>query len=89
MLSLFPRDVLDEIWDLIRSVFRFLKCFYLFLMYKIRKIIDKNEFPYHFIKITALYKKIGYNIDVLRQTVCLVVNLIKLIPLFISLIAQE
>ena len=40
------------------------------LMYKFRKIICKNDFPYHFEKIIVRYKKIGYNIDVLRQTAC-------------------
>ena len=47
------------------------------LVYKFRKIIGKNDFPYHFKKIIVRYKKIGYNIDVLRQTACLVVNPIK------------
>ena len=46
-------------------------------MYKFRKIIGKNDFPYHFKKIIFRYKKIGYNIDVLRQTACLVVDPIK------------
>ena len=46
-------------------------------MYKFRKIIGKYDFPYHFKKIIARYKKIGYNIDVLRQTAFLVVNPIK------------
>ena len=41
------------------------------------KNIGKNDFPYHFKKIIVRYKKICYNIDVLRQTVCLVVNPIK------------
>ena len=50
--------------------------FYGDLVYKFRKIIGKNDFPY-FKKITVSYKKIGYNIDVLRQTACLVVNPIK------------
>ena len=36
-------------------------------------------FPYHFIKIFVRYKKVGYNIDVLRQTACLVVNPTKAI----------
>ena len=48
--------------------------FYGDLMYKFRKIIGKYHFPYHFIKIIARYKKIGHNIDVLRQTECLAVN---------------
>ena len=42
------------------------------LVCKFRKIIGKNDFPYHFKKILVRYKKIGYNIDVLRQTACLV-----------------
>ena len=51
--------------------------FYGDLVYKFRKIIGKNDFPYHFKKIVVRYKKIGYNINVMRQTACLVVNLIK------------
>ena len=46
-------------------------------MYKFREIIGKYDFPYHFKKIIVRYKKAGYNIDVLRQTACLVVNPIK------------
>ena len=51
--------------------------FYGDLVYKFRKIIGKNDFPYHFKKISVRYKKIGYNINVMRQTACLVVNPIK------------
>ena len=59
--------------------------FYGDLVYKFRKIIGKNYFPYHFKKIIVRYKKIGYsfisllvyNINVLRQTACSVVNPIK------------
>ena len=53
--------------------------FYGDLVYKFRKIIGKNDFPYNFKKIIVRfrYKKIGYNIAVLRQTACLVVNPIK------------
>ena len=47
------------------------------LLYKFRKIIGKNDFPYHFKKIVVRYKKIDYNINVMRQTACLVVNPIK------------
>ena len=50
--------------------------FYDTLVYKFRKIIGENDFPYHF-KVTVRYKKIDYNIDVLQQTACLVVNPIK------------
>ena len=51
--------------------------FYGDLVYKFRKIIGKNDFPYHFKKIVVRYKNIGYNINVMRQTACLVVNPIK------------
>ena len=52
--------------------------FYGDLVYKFRKIIGENEFPYHFKKIIVRYKKIGYNINVMQQTACLVVNPIKI-----------
>ena len=48
--------------------------FYGDLVYKFSKIIGKNDFPYHFKKIIVRYKKIGYNINVMRQTAYLVVN---------------
>ena len=52
--------------------------FYGDLVYKFRKIIGKNGFSYHFKKIVVRYKKkIGYNINVMRQTACLVVNPVK------------
>ena len=51
--------------------------FYGDLVYKFRKIIGKNDFPYHFKKTVVRYKKIGYNINVMRQTACLVVNPMK------------
>ena len=51
--------------------------FYGDLVYKFRKIIGKNDFPYHFKKIVVRYKKIGYNINGMRQTACLAVNPIK------------
>ena len=52
--------------------------FYSDLVYKFRRIIGKYDFPYHFRKISVRYKMIGYNIDVLQQTACLVVNPIKI-----------
>ena len=51
--------------------------FYGDLVYQFRKIISKCDFPYHFKKIIVPDKKIGYNIDVLRQIACLAVNQIK------------
>ena len=52
--------------------------FYGNLVYKFRKTTSKNDFAYHFKKIIVRYKKIDDNIDVLRQTACLVVNPIKI-----------
>ena len=51
--------------------------FYGDLVYKVRKIIGNNDFPYHIEKIIVRYKKIDYNINVLRQIACLVVNPMK------------
>ena len=46
-------------------------------VYEFRNIIGYYDFPYHFKKIIVRYKMVGYNIDILRQTACLVVNSIK------------
>ena len=40
-------------------------------------IVGSNNFSAQFIKIISHYKKIGYNINVLQQTACLVVNPIR------------
>ena len=44
------------------------------LVYKLKKIVASNNISAQFIKIISHYKKIGYNINVLQQTACLVVN---------------
>ena len=41
-------------------------------VYKLKKIVGSNNFSAQFIKIISHYKKIGYNINVLQQTACLV-----------------
>ena len=46
-------------------------------MYRFNKIVGSNNFSAQFIKIFLIIKKIGYNINVLQQTVCLVVNPIR------------
>ena len=51
--------------------------FYGDLVYKFKKVIGTNDFPYHFKKIIVRYKKSCYNIDVSRHTACLVGNPIK------------
>ena len=48
--------------------------FYGDLVYKLKKIVGSNNFSAQFIKIISHYKKIGYNINVLQQTACLVFN---------------
>ena len=48
--------------------------FYGDLVYKLNKIVGSDNFSAQFIKIFSHYKKIGYNINVLQQTACLVVN---------------
>ena len=44
------------------------------LVYKFRKIYVCNDFSTQFRKIILRYKMIGYNINVIRQTACMVVN---------------
>ena len=46
------------------------------LVYKLRKNVGSHNFSAQFIKIICPYKKTRYNINVLQQTACLVVNLI-------------
>ena len=48
--------------------------FYSNLVYKFKKIVGRNDFSDQFRKIIIRYKRIGYNMNVMRQTACLVVN---------------
>ena len=48
--------------------------FYGDLVYKFEKIYACNDFSAQFRKIILRYKNIGYNINVIRQTACMVVN---------------
>ena len=48
--------------------------FYGDLVYKFRKNVGKTEFSDQFKKIIMRYKRIGYNVDMMRQSACLVVN---------------
>ena len=48
--------------------------FYGDLAHKLKKIVGSNNFSTQLIKIISYYKKIGFNINVLQQTACLVVN---------------
>ena len=51
--------------------------FYGDLVYKLKKIVGSNNFLAQFNKIISHLKKICYNINLLQQTACLVVNPIK------------
>ena len=48
--------------------------FYGDLVFQLKKIVCSNNFSAQFIKIIFHYKKIGYTINVLQHTACLVVN---------------
>ena len=48
--------------------------FYGDLVFKLKRIVGPNNFSAWFIKMISHYKKIGFNINLLQQTACLVVN---------------
>ena len=48
--------------------------FYGDLLYRFRKIVGKSNFSEQFRKLINRYKRIGYSLDIMRQTACLVVN---------------
>ena len=51
--------------------------FYGDLVYNCEKIMGMNDFSDQFRKIIMRYKRIGYNLNVMRQSTCLVINPIK------------
>ena len=48
--------------------------FYGDLVYKFKIIVGKPNFSDHFLKIIKCYKRVGYNMDIMRQFACLVLN---------------
>ena len=48
--------------------------FYGDLVYKFKKLIGSNDFSFQFRKIIIRYRRIGYNLNVMRQSACLVFN---------------
>ena len=44
------------------------------LVYRLRKIVGKSTFSEQFRILINRYKRIGYSLDIMRQTACLVVN---------------
>ena len=48
--------------------------FYGDLVYKFQKNVGRADFSDQFKKIIVRYKRIGYNINIMRQSACLVFN---------------
>ena len=44
------------------------------LVYKFKRIVGRADFSAQFRKIIIRYKRIGYNINIMRQSACLVFN---------------
>ena len=47
--------------------------FYGDFVYRFRKIVGKSNFSEQFRKLINRYKRIGYSLDIMRQTACLVI----------------
>ena len=63
--------------------------FYGDLVYKFGRLRGGNDFSFQFRKIMARYRRIGYNLNVMRQSACLVFNQSRLITMLPSLIARR
>ena len=48
--------------------------FYGDLVYKFKQIVGKTNFSVQFKKIVKRYIRVGYNLDIMRQSACLVLN---------------
>ena len=44
------------------------------LVYKFKKLIGRNDFSFQFRKTITRYRRISYNLNVMRQSLCLVFN---------------
>ena len=44
------------------------------LVYKFKRIVRKSNFSDQFKKIVKRYIRVGYNLDIMRQSACLVLN---------------
>ena len=40
----------------------------------LKKLLGRNDFSFHFRKIITRYRRIGYNLNVMQQSACLVFN---------------
>ena len=72
---LFVKFIYPPSW--LFSAHWFKKGLYGDLVYELKKIVGSYKFSAQFIKIISHYKKIGYDINVLQQTACLMVNPIR------------
>ena len=51
---------------------------YGYLVYKVKKIVGRADFSDQFRKTIVRYKRIGYNINIMRQSACLMFNRITI-----------
>ena len=63
--------------------------FYGDLVYRFRKIVGKSNFSEEFRKLINRFKRIGYSLDIMRQTACLVATQSLLVAMLHSLIARR
>ena len=59
------------------------------LVYKFKKLTGRKRFFLQFGKIITRYKRVGYNLNVKRQSACLDFNPIVVVTMLVSLIARQ
>ena len=59
--------------------------FYDVLVYRFKRTVGKSNFSDQFKKIVKRYIKVGYNLDIMRQSACLVLNPITSLKLWFPL----
>ena len=65
------------------------RIFYGDLVYKLKRIVGKPNFSDQFKKIVKRYIKVVYNLDVMRQSACLVLTQSRFIAMVSSFIAPR
>ena len=53
---------------------RCVQCLFELMLSELKKLIGSNDFSFQFRKIITHYRRIGYNLNVMRQYACLVFN---------------
>ena len=64
----------SHFWFLFTFRYEKILHFYGDLVYKFKKIVGGADFSDQFKKFIVRYKRIGYNINIMRQSACLVFN---------------